>query len=197
MKTRHYLHREITNAPSDKVVDHINGDPSDNRRENLRVCTQAENLRNKKKPISGRKSKYKGVKPRLGKFEASIGKGESYRYIGTYETEIEAAVAYNVKAAELFGEFARLNEIPEEFANVVPKKFSGSSKYRGVMFHKRVGKWQASVQHEKKRHHVGYFETPEEAARAYNEKAMELKGDKAKLNAAQPSTGVEPSRVKA
>lgn len=42
------MHREIMNAPKDMQVDHINGDGLDNRRENLRVCTNAENGRNRK-----------------------------------------------------------------------------------------------------------------------------------------------------
>jgi hypothetical protein len=54
------MHRLITEARSDQVVDHINGDGLDNRRENLRVCTQAENCRNRRK-FGGWTSRYKGV----------------------------------------------------------------------------------------------------------------------------------------
>lgn len=182
VKTRYYLHRELLNAPNGMEVDHINGDPSDNRRCNIRLCTPAENKRNRRKPRTAKNSKYKGVKQRLGKYEASIGRRENYRYLGTYDTEIEAAIAYNIKAKELYGEFANLNEIPTEYENVKPRPYKGSSKYRGVMFHKRIGKWQASIQHNKRRHHLGYFECMHEAARVYNDKALELLGDRAKLN---------------
>lgn len=43
-----FMHRLIMSPPKDKVIDHINGNPLDNRRCNLRICTQAENLRNSK-----------------------------------------------------------------------------------------------------------------------------------------------------
>lgn len=180
--TRFYFHRVIMNAPKGLEVDHVNGNPSDNRRTNLRVCTPNQNKRNRRKPRNAENSTYKGVKKRNGRFESAIGRGASYRYLGTYKTEVEAAIAYNDMAKELYGEFANLNEIPKEFSHVIPKPYTGSSEYRGVMFHKRVKKWQASIQHDKKRRHIGYFDCEHEAAKAYNEKALKLLGNKAKLN---------------
>ena len=55
-----YMHREITNAPKEKPVDHINRNPLDNRKENLRVCTHQENQMNRGKSKDN-KSGYKGV----------------------------------------------------------------------------------------------------------------------------------------
>lgn len=111
------LHRFILDVPNGMVVDHINRDKSDNRRENLRVCTQAENVRNSKR-TSGL-SKYKGVQlnKKYNKWTATINFLGVKKQIGTYIDEIEAAKAYDKKALELFGEFAYLNfpELKDEY----------------------------------------------------------------------------------
>lgn len=103
-----YLHRLIMKAPKGMVVDHINGDRFDNRKCNLRICTQAENMRNRK-PNAG--VKYKGVRLKYSRFEARIGVGKKQIFIGKFDTEIEAAMAYNEAAVKFHGEYARLNEI--------------------------------------------------------------------------------------
>tara|TARA_R110002096_G_scaffold299914_1_gene494671 strand:- start:184 stop:747 length:564 start_codon:yes stop_codon:yes gene_type:complete len=129
------MHREITNAPKGKMVDHINGNPLDNRKENLRVCTNQENLRNRGKSKNN-KSGYKGVSYRKKAkdminehskpwwaFIAGNGKGG---YLGVYKTKEEAARVYDKKAIELFGEFAVLN-FPEEWEHVLcSKKVAGA-----------------------------------------------------------------------
>ena len=56
-----YLHRYLTKCPKNKVVDHKNGNCLDNRRKNLRICTQSQNIRNSSKTRSKTSSKYKGV----------------------------------------------------------------------------------------------------------------------------------------
>jgi AP2 domain. len=125
-----YMHRMILNAPPFLVVDHANGNTLDNRKENLRVCTQTENSYNRK-PTTG--YQYKGVqkvkstgtkRPRRRRFIASIFyKGKPIN-LGYYETEEDAARAYDKKAKELFGEFARLN-FPEQeniqLSNTLPR----------------------------------------------------------------------------
>ena len=101
------IHRIVMNAPKGMDVDHINGDPLDNRKENLRICTRSENCRNKKVRADS-KSGYKGVEVRpSGRFRAYIGLPKCN--LGTYDTPEEAAIAYDKKAIELFGEFANLN----------------------------------------------------------------------------------------
>lgn len=98
-------------------VDHINHNSVDNRRENLRLCTMAENLRNSRKLDRSTSSRYKGVcymisSKRKKRWIAyiEIEKGKR-KYLGYFHTETEAALAYNQAASEYFGEFANLNDI--------------------------------------------------------------------------------------
>lgn len=101
--------REILNAPEHMVVDHINGDTLDNRRENLRICTRRENRWNRLNSAS--ETKYFGVtynKDR-NKFYASIGHAGKQHFIGEFENPVEAAIAYDACAFRLRGEFVSLN----------------------------------------------------------------------------------------
>lgn len=103
------MHRVITNCPDGLVVDHINGDMLDNRRENLRVCTSQENRFNSKTHMTKKGSKFKGVHKNRDKWRAVIMHNRKYIHIGNFLTPEEAARAYDAKALELFGEFAHLN----------------------------------------------------------------------------------------
>jgi len=107
---REMLHRLIVGAPVGEVVDHINGDTLDNRRSNLRVCSRAENLWNAGKRRHNT-SGFKGVcfDKRDGRWYARIRAVGRVHDLGRYKTAEEAAMAYDAKAAELHGPFARLN----------------------------------------------------------------------------------------
>lgn len=90
-------------------IDHHNRNRLDNRRCNLRPCTTSQNQANREAlPHS---SRYKGVtmQRKTGRFEARIVFRRRSIYLGTFATESDAAKAYDHKAVELFGEFARLN----------------------------------------------------------------------------------------
>jgi hypothetical protein len=110
-----YMHRQITGAPQGKVVDHKNRNRLDNTRINLRVCTHAENTQNARK-IQGTHSRFKGVSYRKerDKYFAQIYQNGDQIYLGLFAQETDAARAYDCKAVELFGEFARVN-FPEEW----------------------------------------------------------------------------------
>lgn len=104
-----FLHRVLLNPEQGKSCDHINGVTTDNRRENLRICSHAENMRNRKprKTQSG----YKGVKWHKGSrvWRAFIRyEGKSY-HPGQSKDPAQAAKKYDRKARELHGEFARTN----------------------------------------------------------------------------------------
>jgi hypothetical protein len=108
-----YMHRVIMNPGKGFDVDHINGDTLDNRRENLRVCSRAENVRNRAKTKRKTLSKYKGVCWHKGRniWVSYICYNHKTTHLGAFAREEDAARAYNEKAIELFGDFARLNDI--------------------------------------------------------------------------------------
>ena len=110
MKKPRSLHRFIMDAPADMEVDHINGNPLDNRRTNLRICSRSENMQNQRHQTGGT-SKFKGVywSKHTRKWRAQISINWKKKHLGLFETEQEAALAYNVAALELHGEFARIN----------------------------------------------------------------------------------------
>jgi len=101
------MHRQIMQPPEGMVVDHKEPPTLNNHRENLRVCTQAQNRYNTRH--FGRQSEFKGVRPHGDKWEGRINhKGVKYR-LGLYDDPAEAARARDRKAAELCGEYAWLN----------------------------------------------------------------------------------------
>jgi hypothetical protein len=107
------MHRFIMGVTEREIeVDHINGNPLDNRRSNLRLATRGQNAKNRRKKVTA-KLKYKGI-------EIDRGNGQSpYRAriyvdgkairLGSYKTQEEAARAYDNGARKYHGEFARLN----------------------------------------------------------------------------------------
>jgi hypothetical protein len=112
-----YLHREILNVTDPNVkVDHRNGDGLDNRRENLRACSTAQNNMNSGKRRDAQSSRYKGVcwHKRYGKFQAEIKLNGRSKYLGMFTDQIEAALAYDAAAREHFGEFACTNFPPKK-----------------------------------------------------------------------------------
>jgi hypothetical protein len=105
------MHRLIMRAEKGQQVDHINGNGLDNRRENLRFCTHAENQHNISYGYG--KSRYKGVHwhKNREKWCSAICYNSKKIYLGSFSSEIEAARAYDEAAKQYFGAFAHLNFI--------------------------------------------------------------------------------------
>ena len=104
------MHRLIMRTVDGRFVDHVNHNGLDNRQTNMRNCNCAENGRNML-PRKNCASKYKGVFRAKTKWQARITCNYKAIQLGNYTSEIEAAIAYNAKAKQLFGEFARLNNV--------------------------------------------------------------------------------------
>lgn len=107
-----WLHKCIIPTKTNQWIDHKNGNPLDNRKENLRFATNKENQWNSKLRRDNT-SGYKGVSKSGKKWQANIRVSGTAKYMGVFSSKKEAAIAYNKEAKKEFGEFARLNVIGE------------------------------------------------------------------------------------
>jgi hypothetical protein len=180
------LHKILMNPDTSGrniVVDHKDGNKLNNKKDNLRICTQAQNAKNRKP--EGGTSQYKGIYwgVKDNGWKCKLNNDGKYIGLGCFTNEIAAANCYNHWANVYHGEFALLNECPymseEEWESFRKKKIK-TSKYFGVCL--TEGKWLVQIRHDGKTVRVGWFNNEIEAALVYNAKAFELKGDKAKLN---------------
>lgn len=94
--------------PDGMVIDHIDHNPFNNTWDNLRLCSRQDNVRNRRKSV-GKSSKYKGVYTRRNKWVATIVIDRKVKWIGTFDTELEAAKAYDREALGTFKDFSCLN----------------------------------------------------------------------------------------
>lgn len=104
------MHRVILAAPRGTQVDHINGNRLDNRKDNLRLATNAQNGANQKRS-SRNKTGAKGVyfHKQRGKYCAMIGHNGKHRHLGLFPDIAAASAAYDEAARRAFGEFAKTN----------------------------------------------------------------------------------------
>lgn len=104
------MHRLILDAPKGAHTDHINGNGLDNRRSNIRPCTNRQNCQNQQKRRGT--SKFKGVcwHKTSGWWRAQIGHLGKVIYLGDFTNEKDAAEAYDKAAVKYFGEFANTNK---------------------------------------------------------------------------------------
>jgi len=113
MRDATLMHRLLLNAQKGEYVDHINGDTLDNRKCNLRLCRKQQNEFNTKVRTDNQ-SGYRGVcRARRGLYRAYITLNGRQHHLGHFLRPEDAARAYNKAARELFGEYARLNDIKD------------------------------------------------------------------------------------
>lgn len=106
-----YLHRLITSAPAGLVVDHIDGNPLNNARSNLRVCSQGANLAARRKLHNSSRCGYRGVSyfRRKDTYSAQVCVSGRKIHLGCFKNPEVAARVYDEAASILWGPFAVLN----------------------------------------------------------------------------------------
>lgn len=163
------IHRFILCAPKGTQIDHIDGNPLNNVRSNLRLCTNSQNQMNTRKR-SGCKTDFKGVTYRRKWFELNV----NGKFIRRFSNAVDAAMGYDIISKQLYGEFCRPN-FPNGFSNQDFARISNllnfkkeglsyfTSKYKGIGFHKNSGKWRAREKIDGEWKTLGYHKTEEEA----------------------------------
>jgi len=187
-----YMHRQIMNVIINSkyiCIDHINHIICDNTACNLRKCNKAENSRNKNLcVVKNTNSKFKGVKYNVGskKWFGRIKFENKMIHIGSFETDIEAALAYDQMARYLYKDFSspnfkNKNEKIIDVEKVLHKKEFMSSKYHGVYWNKSNKNWGAGIRINNKGKYLGSFSSEIEAAKCVDNFIIENKLDR-KLN---------------
>jgi hypothetical protein len=113
-----FMHRLILNPPAKLEIDHINGNPLDNRRSNLRIVTHQQNIWNRKLPTP---FGFTGVwRQRNSAYYAAIRVGGKRKILGTFPTAEDAALAFNDAALAFRGEYQLLNEVHLDLSSRIP-----------------------------------------------------------------------------
>lgn len=187
------MHRQILNPPDDLVTDHINRIRLDNRRCNLRAVAQAENVKNRNPNKSGT-SKFKGVTWDKSRrmWQVRVVNNGNVVFMEYHEDQKLAAQVYDFFAAKEFGEFVYLNFPDDRLKDYEKRKLrnNNTSGYLGVSWCKEREKWHAYIRNnEGKRLSLGRFLNKNEAAMAYNRRALDIYGEMAKLNEIHEEVG--------
>jgi len=172
------------------LVDHINHNGLDNRKENLRICSSQQNSQNRRKR-KGTSRKFKCVRllPN-GKWVCNIKINEKIMGNVQLDSERLAAIHHDLLVKKFNIKFAIRNiedPTPEEIQfieSVINRntyRLHQDSKYRGVYKSKTNGYWYAFIKYDGKAHHI-QCENETSAAEKYNQLALNFLGENAKLN---------------
>jgi len=176
-----------------KRLDHRNGDGLDNTRDNLREASSSQNGINtgKYRSRKGRQpsSRFKGVSkhPVNRTWVAHVTYRRNRMYLGSFASDVAAARAYDEAVVRLHGAFARTNVMlgllpPDTDRGSERLSRQSSSRYRGVGWNRQKQRWNARLWVEGGPKHLGFFAVEEDAARAYDEAAVRLHGERARTN---------------
>lgn len=193
----------------DPIVIHKNGIPYDFRSENIEVMSRSDFMHGCRKSNQKKRSQYKNVtwSELKQKWITRIIKDSEVAYERYFQDEYDAAIVADYEMRKLYGEYAMLNfpdieadELKRLYSQIIDqfggtreeiksraqqgvKSKMGKSRFTGVGLDKRRGVWYARIKKDKKTYFLGNFTDERAAAQAYNEKAIELYGIEAKINA--------------
>lgn len=180
-----YLHHSIMCPSKGECVIFLTENRLDYRKQNLKVVPGwSVRLGQKRKHKSSFSSKYRGVRKYGNGWAVSISRNSTNCHLGFYLDELHAARAYDIKAKELHGEFAILNNVSEDIVPIkyVKKKQETSSKYVGVYLNKRVGLYWSQIRVKGERTFLGTYIKEIHAARAFDIAVKKYRGPDAANN---------------
>lgn len=175
------LTRWITEALQEMVVDHFNHNTLDNRRENLRVVTQAENCQNTSVQYNNLYSGIRGVTwdKKCNRWHASINHNGKRWFCGLHERLEDADRSVKIGRSQLMPYSLEAVEFKGNQEDVFASKDRPSNykKYKapkGIYWDKKISKWWVMLVNKKKRHSFGYYTDLEEAIKVANEARKKL-----------------------
>ena len=163
-------------------TDHANRSGTDNRRSNLRFASCSQNTANSRLRRDNQAG-YKGVFPHGNAWQVQVSIVGKQQFAGTYDSTEDAARAYDHAATQYYGDFALTNASLGLVSHDIckrrcdysgpPLRIRGASKFTGVYWHNQSKTWRARISVNGKRIGLGNFRSEIDAARAYDQAAIE------------------------